>query len=100
MNTNEEEVNHLKDFPREVIEKMLDRQEEQTGTRDLTVLRGMPSAFATNSIIPGGFDWHKTIEEDIFWEAVINDKNFEVFFKKYPRRFSSHYSIVPVHVYT
>ena len=32
-----------------------------------------------------GFDWVKTIEGFRFWDYVINEGNFKLFFEKYPK---------------
>jgi hypothetical protein len=71
----------IKDFPKEVVWKMLDRQEEQGNKRDKGVFeeinhRGRPS---------GGFDWETSPEGISFWGEVISDKNFDLFFELYPK---------------
>jgi hypothetical protein len=73
--------NELEGFPREVIEKMLERQVEQGNEISKNVF--MENADSTKKM--GGFDWHDTIEHDWFWESVIHNKNFDFFFKKYPK---------------
>jgi hypothetical protein len=75
------EKNDLEGFPREVIEKMLERQVEQGNEISKNVF--MENADSTKKM--GGFDWHDTIEHDWFWESVIHNKNFDFFFKKYPK---------------
>lgn len=67
----------LKGFPKEVVEKMLDRQEEQGDERDISV-------FERNKI--SGFGWRQTIEGYDFWKRVIIYKNFDLFFSKYPKQ--------------
>ena len=34
----------------------------------------------------GGFTWDNTVEGFDFWDDVINGKEFDVFFKKYPKK--------------
>ena len=68
-------------FPREVVEKMLYYQEQQTGKRDISVFeRGKSISNAW-----GGFTWPVTPEGDTFWSRVIRDKNFDLYFEKYPK---------------
>lgn len=78
-------MNHKQEFrniyPPEVIELMLKRQQEQGNPKDIKpflddirVSRGS-----------GGFTWSETIEGDEFWERVLIDLNFDVFYKAYPK---------------
>lgn len=66
----------LTGFPQEVVEKMLERQFEQTKKRDVEVFE---------RLITLGFVWNKTIEGGAFWSDVINNKNFDLFFERYPK---------------
>lgn len=72
----------LKGFPKEVVELMLERQFEQTGRRDVTVFETYSYAGVDN----GGFDWDSTIEGFGFWKEVVEDRNFDVFFDRYPKK--------------
>lgn len=72
----------LEGFPPEVVELMLQRQFEQTGKRDISVFEANRQAGKSSN----GFTWEDTIEGHHFWEDVIEDKNFDVFFKKYPKQ--------------
>jgi hypothetical protein len=76
----------LKDFPREVVEMMLQRQFEQTGEGDVSVFEDERDACRSD----GGFTWMDTPEGEHFWKMVISDKKFDVFFEKYPKEFNSH----------
>lgn len=71
----------IADFPREVVEKMLERQYEQTGKRDVSVFERDERC----GRFWGGFTWSDTIEGDDFWNAVIGLKAFYIFFKRYPK---------------
>lgn len=71
----------IKGFPVEVVEKMLEYQHAQGNKRDVSVFEKESSA----GRMEGGFSWVETIEGDDFWFYVINDKKFDVFFKRYPR---------------
>jgi len=66
----------LNGFPEEVVEKMLERQFEQDNVKDITV-------FEDN--IYGGFSWSNSIEGLTFWLNVISQRNFDLFFDKYPK---------------
>ena len=63
-------------FPQEIVEKMLERQVEQGNKRDVSVFE---------RTCTGGFFWDITIEGQLFWSSVIKNKNFDVFFAKYPK---------------
>lgn len=72
----------IEGFPPEVVELMLQRQFEQTGKRDVSLFEINKSA--GNEI--GGFTWKDTTEEWDFWHDVIEDKDFDEFFEKYPKQ--------------
>lgn len=74
--TKQDLIGEIKDFPIEVVEKMIEKQVEQGNEADVSVFQ----VNATN-----GFIWGKTTEGHIFWSQVIKRKNFELFFKKYPK---------------
>jgi hypothetical protein len=76
----------IADFPPEIVEMMLQRQFEQTGKRDVSVFEDCESACRSND----GFNWDESPEDHDFWEMVITEKKFDVFFKKYPKEFNSH----------
>ena len=75
-------IGDLEGFPIEVVQKMLERQVEQGNEEDVQVFQIMAM---------GGFDWSTSEEGLTFWKEVIRQKNFDLFFKKYPR--------VDTHVY-
>ena len=71
----------LKGFPKEIVDKMLEYQVEQGNPRDVSVFERYPNAGQDL----GGFNWRATIEGDDWWSKVIDDKNFDIFFLKYPK---------------
>ncbi len=71
----------LEDFPLEVIDKMIERQVEQGNKTDVSVFE---IENESNSLL-GGFWWHKTIEGKSFWDKVILERKFDIFFDKYPK---------------
>lgn len=36
-------------------------------------------------VFDGGFEWCETDDGDMFWNKVISQKNFDLFFKRYPK---------------
>jgi hypothetical protein len=70
----------LKEFPDEVVAKMLDRQQEQQGFRKVEVFEKSPTKGGTT-----GFSWNASEEGHEFWCQVIEYEKFDRFFKKYPR---------------
>ena len=71
----------LKGFPPEVVELMLQRQVEQGNTRDIEVFEEERNAGKEN----GGFTWIDTPEGRNFWNSIISEKDFNLFFEKYPK---------------
>lgn len=79
---NYEPKGELEGFPKEVIARMLDCQEEQGNKRYVTVFEEYKFPFLEG----GGFDWDKTKEKFKFWDEIIYNRNFDIFFKKYPKQ--------------
>ena len=71
----------LEGFPREIVERMLECQVEQGNPRDVSVFENILDA----DRYFGGFTWRDTIEGSNWWSKVIDDKNFDTFFNKYPK---------------
>lgn len=71
----------IKDFPIEIVQKMVDYQYEQTGKCDVSLFQKC----RTSDKHAGCFTWEFTAEGQRFWNKVINYKEFDVFFKKYPK---------------
>ena len=82
---NYEPKGKLEGFPKEIIARMLECQEEQGNKRDVSVFER--EIYAGRFF--GGFDWDNTKEakEDWdFWAKVIVRENFDIFFEKYPKQ--------------
>lgn len=79
---NYEPKGQLEGFPKEIIAKMLDYQEEQGNERDISVFE--------KNIIAGkntkGFGWFITKEGTDFWCDVISNKDFNIFFERYLKK--------------
>lgn len=74
-------IGAIEDFPIEVVEKMIEHQVEQGNKPDVKAFR----RFASNDAKGGGFTWENTIEGELFWDKVIGNRNFNVFFEMYPK---------------
>lgn len=75
-------VGNIKDFPIEVVEKMIEEQVRQGCQPDVEAFQQYPSA----GVSDGGFNWGDSIDGNDFWEEVIGEDNFELFFEKYPKK--------------
>jgi hypothetical protein len=71
----------IADFPQEVVERMLHEQVSQGNKRDVKVFETDVNANKAE----GGFDWMNTEVPLPFWPGVICDKNFTLFFERYPK---------------
>ena len=72
----------LEGFPKEIISRMLDCQEEQGNPRDITVFEKRCDVGRSDK----GFEWDKTQEDWDFWHEVIHVRNFDEFFEIYPKK--------------
>lgn len=73
---------NLKGFPKEIIARMLECQEEQGNPRDISVFEKRCDAEQRSK----GFTWYETKEGLYFWYDVVNNKDFNLFFEKYPKQ--------------
>lgn len=71
----------IKDFPIEIVQRMVDYQYEQTGKYNVSLFQN----YKTSDKHAGCFTWGNTAEGHLFWSKVIVYKEFDVFFKKYPK---------------
>ena len=72
----------LTGFPKEIIARMLDCQEEQGNKRDINVFERDKEANNQKK----GFNWLRTQEGQVFWFKVIGCRIFDLFFEKYPKK--------------
>ena len=79
---NYEPKGELIGFPKEIIARMLECQEEQGNKRYVIVFEEYKFPFLEE----GGFDWDKTKEKFKFWDEVIYNRNFDLFFERYPKQ--------------
>ena len=74
------------DLPKEIQEKMLERQGEQNGINPSVFEKSMCDSVGT-----GGFNWGETQEGWEFWAYVLNCDNHDLFFEKYPKENNAAY---------
>lgn len=76
---------HLKDFPIEILEKIEEAQVSQGQEPNVEVI---DNDIYANSL-QGGFNWAQAGENfnlyKYFWFDVLIDKNFDMFFKHFPK---------------
>ena len=75
-------VGAIKDFPIEVVEKMIEEQVKQGNCPNVEVFQKYISADAGDD----GFSWCQTDDGAEFWIEVLEGGNFDLFFKKYPKK--------------
>lgn len=75
-------VGEIKDFPIEVVEKMIEEQVKQGNYPNVKVFQKNATADAEN----GGFSWFICEDDYDFWLEVIDGDNFDLFFEKYPKK--------------
>ena len=74
-------IGEIKDFPIEVVQAMVDEQVMQGNKADVYSFCNAKCA----DVICGGFRFDKSVDGFCFWDEVINRKNFNLFFQKYPK---------------
>ncbi len=79
----------LQGFPKEIIARMLDYQEEQGNLRDVSVFE----RDRKEGQCVGGFEWYETKEGKPFWYDIINNEDFSLFFEKYPKQDSQKFKV-------
>lgn len=78
----EDLIGEIKDFPIEVVQKMVDCQVEQGNKADVTVFQKCRCETKEDN----GFDWNETVDGFPLWSNVADYKDFNMFFEKYPKR--------------
>ena len=74
-------IGNIENFPIEVVEKMIDEQVRQGNKADVTIFQ--EGVTADNRF--GGFLWRITEDGKDFWDKIICERKFDVFFAKYPK---------------
>lgn len=75
-------VGDIKDFPIEVVEKMIEEQIKQGNCPNVEVFQKYNRADRKG----GGFNWSNTDDGLGFWQDIINNCDFVLFFEKYPKK--------------
>lgn len=70
-------IGDIEGFPIEIAQAIINHQYEQYGFNDIGLLQ---------KDILGVFTWYTTLEGHIFWNRVISEKKFDLFFKEYPKK--------------
>ena len=81
----EDLIGEIKDFPIEVVQKMVDYQVEQGNKADVSLFQNVRCKIVEH----GGFDWCETKDGVSFWDSILNSRNFDLFFDKYPKNETS-----------
>ena len=82
-------IGSIENFPIEIVEKMVEEQVRQGNKADVRVFQ----KYCNSDREMYGFTWYITEDGNSFWHKVINERNFEWFFKKYPKVDSKVYII-------
>ncbi len=87
MAVNRYKIMKWQDLPKEIQEKMLERQFEQTGRRDARVFE---------RLITDGFEWRSFPEGSDFWDTILIDDNPSHFYTLYPKQESPYPKVMMV----
>lgn len=74
-------IKELYGFPIEIVQMMVDNQYKQTGVSDVLIFQDDVIA----GVNRGGFFWSDTTDGERFWRGVIEKRDFDSFFKSYPK---------------
>lgn len=80
--TEKDLIGQIKGFPIEVVNKMIEYQIEAGNRASVEVFQRKPNAGKDL----GGFNWLDTPEGVDFWEDIICEHDFNLFFKRYPKK--------------
>lgn len=78
----EDLIGDIKDFPIEVVQRMIEYQVEQGNKANVVAFQKRNRRGFRDE----GFEWDNTKEKYSFWNNVIDHKNFNIFFKRYPKQ--------------
>lgn len=79
--TEKDLIGEIEGFPIEVVRAMVKEQIRQENNADVKVFQERCKA----SKYAGGFDWIDTKDGYAFWKEVLRDRDFGIFFEKYPK---------------
>ena len=81
--TNNDLIGQIKFFPIEVVEQMVKEQVKQGNKANIGIFANVDPCAPFNQ---GGFTWGETEAGHSFWRSVIREKDFNLFFSKYPKK--------------
>lgn len=81
----------VSEFPKEILMILQQRVEEQGNMFDVSLFDSFPLVDKEG----GGFHWSDSPEEHHFWSKILQDKNFDEFYEKYPKPEDNTYTYVP-----
>lgn len=79
-------IGSITEFPIEIVQKMVERSTEQEKWFDDVGMRTFQVNVTSSG--RGGFNWGSTSEGHVFWSRVIEGRRFDLFFDKYPSKYS------------
>ena len=79
--TKKDMIDCIKGFPVGVVVRMMEEQEKQGNKPDITVFQELIDTDKYH----GAFNWRETEEGHIFWENILLGKDFDKFYKRYPK---------------
>ncbi len=80
--SNKDLIGDLTQVPLGIVVRMLEEQENQGNKPDVKIFqKNIGAASSTGEL---GFDWKKTEAGHDFWNDVICNRRYDMFFKKYP----------------
>lgn len=85
----------IEGFPQEIVEAMLDEQVRQGNKRDVTVFEHDRTSGRSRR----GFTWSLSADGQTFWLRVIENKRFDIFFDKYPKKTAEYPKVMLVSDY-
>ena len=74
-------IGNIRNFPIEVVMKMMDEQVHQGNRADVSVFQKNRMADRNNR----GFNWDETTDGSWFWHKIVSNGEFDLFFEKYPK---------------
>lgn len=78
----EDLVGDINGFPIEIVQHMVNEQVLQGNPPNITVFQKINYRNKNSK----GFDWDLSKDGDSFWHKVIINRNFELYFEKYPKQ--------------
>lgn len=78
----EQVTGQIFEFPLEIVSRMVQNAKLQGNSCDVSLKTFRRDKVASKA--QGGFNWSNSTEEHPFWSSIINDRNFNKYFEKYP----------------